>query len=836
MKFTYDLTVVIPVHNATETLKETMDSVLNQKVQEDFSFEVLLINDGSVDNSEELCQDYAKGYKYIRYYSHENKGVSYTRNKGLKLAKGKYILFLDSDDLIGESTLLDNFQVFEEYYKDADILAYPIYKFNGKNAVKHPRTYLYKETILCDVEEYPHLNQTSMNIMVKNLVNKVYFNEYMPFAEDTFFNIEMIMKTGKIIISSKGKYLYRTNSYSTVNHFKSPVRTANYLVDSYVELINKSEKNGKISKYIQSVILYELNWRMRFNGLFPRHFKEEDYIVWEAKLQYILGYIEVDVLLSQKNIDKFHKFYFLKKSNSKKVGFEFRENEISYKVEEEEIHTLNKMLLVFSQFKVKDGKLLVSGFIKEPLLELLQNEIELFVLVDGKRERLNLYKSNFGHYKSPEYTNLFLQFNCEVPMKNQNIKFEVKVNHSTIDTKFYFKENTIIKSTYFKENRVHVKNFMINVKGGVIQVKKVDSPIRYFQKALNSSLITKKALKTKYALLIPFKYVQTKNKKKINLYSDRPGLYSESYNMFQHNLKNILDESHYYIYRKTDGINVLKGINQIERSFFIEYGSLKHKTLFLNAQNIYTSSTVFGNYSAFGKKAYNFVAEQLNYDLIWVKGFMNNGVHPKKYAKEVTNVDKVIVRSLKDKENLIQHYNYCKENIQISPQDITGIKKEGEKRILIGFTWRGYLVEKSLKKLEEKRRGKFAKSEYFKNLMAILDSDILSDLISQGYKVDFYLHPKFKAYLDLFNLINFNINVLFSLDSKVKYDVLISDYSSLIDTFEMQGNKVIKYHIDHDEFYCGNHMFKNLIDVEDYHAHLDDVLLDLERLKGEKNE
>ncbi len=96
------ISVVIPIYNAEETIAKCIDSVLCQTYQD---FEILLINDGSPDNSEEVCLSYAEKDKRIRYIKKENGGVSTARNRGIDEAKGEYLSFIDSDDWIEPDTL-----------------------------------------------------------------------------------------------------------------------------------------------------------------------------------------------------------------------------------------------------------------------------------------------------------------------------------------------------------------------------------------------------------------------------------------------------------------------------------------------------------------------------------------------------------------------------------------------------------------------------------------------------------------------------------------------------------------------------------------------------------
>ena len=99
------LSVIIPVYNTEKYIKRCLDSVLKAKIEET---EIMIINDGSKDNSLKIIKEYANKYEFIRYVDKKNEGLAATKNLGIMEAKGKYISFIDSDDTINEN-----------FYKDA---------------------------------------------------------------------------------------------------------------------------------------------------------------------------------------------------------------------------------------------------------------------------------------------------------------------------------------------------------------------------------------------------------------------------------------------------------------------------------------------------------------------------------------------------------------------------------------------------------------------------------------------------------------------------------------------------------------------------------------------
>lgn len=113
------LTVVIPVYNVEKYLKRCVESVL---VQEWHNFEILLIDDGSSDNSPQICDDYVKAYDFISVIHKENGGLSEARNTGISLAKGEYVYFPDSDDWLEPQTFAELAEVLES--REFDIVSF----------------------------------------------------------------------------------------------------------------------------------------------------------------------------------------------------------------------------------------------------------------------------------------------------------------------------------------------------------------------------------------------------------------------------------------------------------------------------------------------------------------------------------------------------------------------------------------------------------------------------------------------------------------------------------------------------------------------------------------
>lgn len=111
------ISVIIPVFNKEKYLERCINSILSQIEGKDNFFEIILINDGSIDKSLEIMNRYMKRYNNIKIIDQKNAGVSVARNKGVKVAKGDYVLFLDADDEIIEGSLMPVYEYLSKSYQ-----------------------------------------------------------------------------------------------------------------------------------------------------------------------------------------------------------------------------------------------------------------------------------------------------------------------------------------------------------------------------------------------------------------------------------------------------------------------------------------------------------------------------------------------------------------------------------------------------------------------------------------------------------------------------------------------------------------------------------------------
>ena len=233
---TIKVSVIIPVYNTENYLEKCLDSVINQKLKD---IEIICINDESRDNSLEILEDYARKDKRIKIINQVNQGVSIARNTGLKIAKGEYVGFVDSDDWI-------DLNFFYELYNKAKSqgadLARTFYKY--EYPYKRDEEKLNK-IIKKRNKEREQLNVNDHSVVIWNAIykrkyiekNKIYFDDITG-ANDVPFTTKATYFSKKSIPVIGTYYHYRKevkNRLTTMNHKRvNYVRKSNKITLKFI--------------------------------------------------------------------------------------------------------------------------------------------------------------------------------------------------------------------------------------------------------------------------------------------------------------------------------------------------------------------------------------------------------------------------------------------------------------------------------------------------------------------------------------------------------------------------------------------------------------------------
>lgn len=224
-------------------------------------FEVILIDDGSTDQSPVLCDRYARDDARFRVVHQKNTGVSAARNRGIKLAQGKYITFIDSDDSIGRHYLANLHQLAAKY--DADIVTSPILKFVKKmpaelfiNNYNHDTVSPETATLnLLYGKNKSYAGIPGGKLYQTNLIRKRGFREDLKYSEDVAFFYSALQAATTIVATNYSGYMYRVRPGSATQSGFRPA-FMDYRLER-AKLIDR-ESNRKIKRAWQSNLTFNM--------------------------------------------------------------------------------------------------------------------------------------------------------------------------------------------------------------------------------------------------------------------------------------------------------------------------------------------------------------------------------------------------------------------------------------------------------------------------------------------------------------------------------------------------------------------------------------------------
>ena len=239
------VSIVIPIYNAEKYIAQCLDSILNQTYKE---LQVIVVNDGSKDNSLNILESYANKYSNILLIKKENGGVSSARNLGLKYASGKYLAFIDADDYVEPDYIEVLVCNIEKYNADASICGFFQHKRNKKQKqITRAFTIIYsQQEVMKQVLSGKYFTGSLWNKLFKTeLLKEQIFNENIHYGEDLLFTFQYLEKCSSVCYNTKKLYHYILNPNSIVRSKFNTKKLS--LLESLQIIIDATEKNYKDS-------------------------------------------------------------------------------------------------------------------------------------------------------------------------------------------------------------------------------------------------------------------------------------------------------------------------------------------------------------------------------------------------------------------------------------------------------------------------------------------------------------------------------------------------------------------------------------------------------------
>ena len=239
------VSIIVPVYNASKFLDKSIGSIINQTYK---NIELILINDGSKDNSYEIINNYANNYDFIKAYTQENMGAAKTRNRGIKLSKGDYITFVDADDELEETYIEALINNSNNY--DIVICGYKVFDYDNK--------YLYEKKPLNNNANLLSQMSSVCKLYKRSLIidNNIEFAS-QKVGEDMIFALNCFSKTDKINMIPNTGYLYKMNPNSVMKTLTKKDRPDLFntikIIDDTIDL--KRFGNLRYFLYLKTIVL-----------------------------------------------------------------------------------------------------------------------------------------------------------------------------------------------------------------------------------------------------------------------------------------------------------------------------------------------------------------------------------------------------------------------------------------------------------------------------------------------------------------------------------------------------------------------------------------------------
>ena len=302
------VSIIVPLYNVEKYVEQCLKTLINQSYN---NYEIILIDDGSTDDTLKICEKFKSNSK-IKLLTQKNQGVSKTRNRGIIESNGKYVMFVDSDDLVDRDYVKDLVECLEKNDVDVAICDYT-YEENAIGKRTEGDDYetktmdVYNDIIMSQLKNGYVWNKIFKIDVVKE--NNIFFPENITVWEDMYFLLKYLKSTENAYILHKNLYYYRERENSVIRTNETIKKSEDKL-----SILNKiiSENNFK-EDYLMEIEKIYAKTLLRYLIICKRQRK----IISKQEKKYYLDKVSE---LKKKNHIKFNikekiKFYYLKLEN-----------------------------------------------------------------------------------------------------------------------------------------------------------------------------------------------------------------------------------------------------------------------------------------------------------------------------------------------------------------------------------------------------------------------------------------------------------------------------------------------------------------------------------------
>ena len=811
----YIFSVIISIYNTGRYLDDSIGSLLNQTIGFK-NIQIILVNDGSIDNSENICLKYKEKYKKnIIYINISHSGVSVARNIGLKYAKGLFINFLDSDDK-WDSEAFKKVYLFYKMNKNIDLVGGRMKFFESKTNY-HFLNYKFKTTRIVNLtKNYDCIQLSSSSSFFRfSSIRGKKFDQGIFSGEDIKFISNLLLFKPIIGLIREAIYYYRKRSDSSSAmqnnenkrefYFNTINKVQQYLIDNSILLYNK------ILPFIQFYIAYETLFRLE--SLTYRFLDNESYKKYCSIIKKILEQIEDKYFLEQKIFPSRLKIFALSKKYDRDLRYSvtFSNNAFLYSNYILLNLTYYNNAIIWINLDIKGNILHLEG---EDRLWLPKEKYYHFCKLGDK-----IYFARYYLYSGFDFDTMYgcinkgriVSFDIELEINNKEnlsfyisymgndleilTSFNLKSHISPLENSYYIKEKYIFKK---EKNNLIIYNYDYNL------VKlfelKYSTELKYYKKDY--------LIEFRQGTIIYREKVKNYEKQQIWLINDRKDQAGDNGEFFFRYLKKIHPKELLFFFVIEKNCSDYERLKHFES--IIDLNSTIYLNMFLKADKIISSVSDEWVNNAFGIDE-KYMIDLYYFDFI----YLQNGIIKDDLSCYLNKIrkqfDLVITSSKKEYQSLLDiNYGYNKKNLALTGlprfDNLIEISNETqvEKIIIIFPTWRSYIKgTRDLITLKSIESNNFINTTYFKFYNNLINNQQLLNIMEKNeYKGIFCLHPNFASQYKYFNE-----NNIFKIKERcnqqelfVKASLLVTDYSSIFFDFGYISKPVIYTQFDYEEY------------------------------------
>lgn len=844
MSYKYIFSIVMAVYNCEPFLRETLYSVVNQKIDRitetdsdgnivQIPFErivqVILVDDGSTDGSEKICDEYAERYPNFQVIHKENGGVASARNEGLKYVEGKYMNFLDSDDRFSDNVLLEIYKFFEQHYDETDVITMPLVFFDAVKGMHWQNYKFTKEARIAELfNEYDcPLMFVNASFFKSEYKDKVTFDSHLVCSEDIKYICAVLSERMTMGLVPYCYYNYRRRSAGEESLVQSSKKKTGwytdyftYLVDWAVEFCNN--KWGYIPFYFQNILVCDLKWRF-INQYDHNAFSllgEAGVEEYKRVLSGSLKHFDDQIILSQRNVWNEHKAMMLRYKYGRLPEKSIYPDDIRLRYGNTLLFWLSGCYTKIDFLTIRGNTLRIEGFTK--VLGFAPDEkfgVSLRIRKGDEYEYIPceiLAERDTNEYRLGDVLFRGLSFIGDVTLENDDKRTEIAValiwnGHIIIkkDIRFgtFSPIGTEYNTAYYCKDR-----YMVTRENHFLYFEKCSNreQAKRRRKFLTTLKTGKKSDRKAYYALRALNILRKFKRKQIWLISDRVNKADDNGEALFRYLCSLKDtglDVYFVIEKDSPDYERLCEIGKV-----VDYFSHKHKMLHLMADVIISSSgddfviDPFRKYFAPYRK---FLSEQkfvfLQHGIIkddlsgWLNRYRNN------FSGFVTSAGR-------EYDSVVNgNYFFGEDKVWFTGLPRYDLLYHDEKKIItIMPTWRKYLMQ-------QKNGVWYPKNQFEKSSYRVFYHDLLNDsrLIAAaeeyGFRLCYMPHPNSHSAMEYFEP-DSRIEIL-DLDTSYRCifaqsDMIITDYSSVAFDAAYLEKPVIYTQFDADEFFAGEHVYK----------------------------